>query len=115
MYAQIGRRRECGAIVLLRLEDDDVELRTEKQYQSHDSRQRYTDAESEGLWFAPAKVDGNESHPNDAGRVPEFAHYKVSNEIPEGYKLIEISITNMANPMNLASLKFSGRFRVLTA
>jgi len=37
MDAKIGRRREGGAIVLLRLEDDDVELGTdEEQYQRYD-------------------------------------------------------------------------------
>lgn len=61
---------ESGPVVLLRLEEDDVELGAEKEDQSDDGGQGDAEAQGDRFGLAPAEVDGHESDPNDARRVP---------------------------------------------
>ena len=66
--AEIGRRGESAAVVLLRFEDDDVEFGSEEENERDHGAERDTDAKRDGLGLA-AEVDGHESHPDDTGGV----------------------------------------------
>lgn len=117
MNTQICRRGERRSVVLLRFEDDDVQFRTEEEDERDDGAQRDAHAQRDCLRFVAAKINGDERHPNHARRVPlvlkENSNLKLIRQ-RNGHEN-DVGIAYMANPMNLASLKFSGRLRVLTA
>lgn len=68
--AQVGRGGERRPVVLLRLEDDDVELGAEEEDERDDGAERDADAQRDRLRLAPAEVDRHERHPDHARRVP---------------------------------------------